>query len=77
LNGRYFVLEYGSYAPDAPKVFIDDNDFLGIWKRPDRYYLVTTNESVPRLKTLAKDLSLYEIASAGGKTILSNRPAQP
>jgi hypothetical protein len=77
LNGRYFVLEYGSYAPDAPKVFIDDQDFLGIWKRPDRYYLVTTNESVRRLKTLTKDLPMYEVTSAGGKTILSNQPVQP
>jgi len=24
LNGRYFNLEYGSYAPDAPPVFIND-----------------------------------------------------
>ena len=24
LNGRYFNLEYGSYAPGAPNVFIDD-----------------------------------------------------
>jgi hypothetical protein len=77
LNGRYFVLEYGSYAPNAPKVFIDDNDLLGIWKRPDRYYLVTTNESEPRLKTLAKELPMYEVFSAGGKTILSNQPARP
>jgi len=77
LNGRYFVLEYGSYAPDAPKVFIDDNDLLGIWKRPDRYYLVTTNELAPRIRTLAKDLPIYEVISAGGKTILSNQPAQP
>ncbi|MEO8049408.1 MAG: glycosyltransferase family 39 protein [Acidobacteriota bacterium] len=77
LNGRYFVLEYGSYAPDAPKVFIDDKDFLEAWKRPDLYYLVTTNDALARIKTLAKDLPMYEIASAGGKTILSNRPAQP
>ena len=77
LNGRYFVLEYGSYAPDAPKVFIDDQDFLGIWKQPGRYYLVTTNELVPRIKTLTKDLPLYEIKSAGGKTLLSNQPVRP
>src|SRR5256885_6395994 len=24
LNGRYFNLEYGSYAPGAPDIFIDD-----------------------------------------------------
>jgi hypothetical protein len=77
LNGRYFVLEYGSYAPDAPKVFIDDKDFLRIWKQPERYYLVTTNESEPRIKSLAKDLPMYEITSVGGKTLLSNQPGRP
>src|SRR5579863_5421465 len=77
LNGRYFVLEYGSYAPGAPKVFIDDKDFLGIWRRPDRYYLVITNNALARLRTAMNNLPMYEIRAAGGKTILSNQPAQP
>jgi len=39
LNGRYFNLEYGSYAPGAPDVFIDDTRFKSLWIEPQRYYL--------------------------------------
>ena len=41
LNGRMNNLEYGSYAPDAPQVFIDDNKFVSLWKR--RITLVSSN----------------------------------
>jgi 4-amino-4-deoxy-L-arabinose transferase-like glycosyltransferase len=77
LNGRFFVLEYGSYAPDAPNVFIDDKDFLQVWVRPVRYYLVTSNRRAARIRTLAKNLPLFEIASSGGKVILSNQTVTP
>src|ERR1039458_9226994 len=41
LNGRVNNLDYGSYAPDAPKgVFIGDEDFRRLWSGPERYYLV-------------------------------------
>ena len=33
LNGRKTNLEYGSYAPDAPQVFIDDAQFRAIMAR--------------------------------------------
>jgi 4-amino-4-deoxy-L-arabinose transferase-like glycosyltransferase len=77
LNGRFFVLEYGSYAPDAPNVFINDADFLQIWARQARCYLVTAGRKAARIKTLAKDLPLFEVASAGGKVILSNQSVGP
>src|SRR6266704_1718435 len=41
LNGRYFNLEYGSYAPGAPDVFIDDNRFKSLCFEPQRLYIVT------------------------------------
>jgi len=31
LNGRNNNLEYGSYAPGAPDVFIDDTRFVSLW----------------------------------------------
>jgi hypothetical protein len=31
LNGRNDNLEYGSNAPGAPQVFIDDNQFVSLW----------------------------------------------
>jgi len=41
LNGRVNNLEYGSYAPDAPKgVFLDDRECQQRWREARRYYLV-------------------------------------
>ena len=40
LNGRMNNLEYGSYAPGAPHVFIDDAEFVKDWGKM-RCYLVT------------------------------------
>ena len=34
LNGRVNNLEYGSYAPGAPDVFIDDTQFAELWRKP-------------------------------------------
>ena len=33
LSGRRVNLEYGSYAPGAPQVFIDDSQFKTLWNR--------------------------------------------
>ena len=47
LNGRYVNLEYGSNAPDAPKVFIDDAGFAERWKSTNRYYLLAYGDDLP------------------------------
>ena len=44
LNGRFNNLVYGSYAPGAPNVFIDDAQWKTLWLQPERYYLVITQE---------------------------------
>src|SRR5437868_11442579 len=36
LNGHRDNLEYGSYAPGAPQVFIDDAKFESLWSQPKR-----------------------------------------
>ncbi len=40
LNGRFNNLVYGSYAPGAPDVFLDDSAFKDLWLKPERYYIV-------------------------------------
>src|SRR5260370_18140924 len=40
LNGRYFNLEYGSYAPGARKVFIDEKPFKSLWLETQRLFQV-------------------------------------
>ena len=73
LNGRFFVLEYGLPRLDAPNVFIEDGDFLKSLVESERYYLVIDDGAAPRLKSLAKDLAMHQVASAGGKSVYSNQ----
>ena len=52
LNGSYNNLVYGSYAPDAPHVFIDDVQFRELWVGSERNYLFATKKRLPHLKDL-------------------------
>lgn len=72
LDGRKANLEYGSYSPDAPKVFINDSDFTQLWQQPDRYYLLVEGPSVPRIEKLAAKPTLHVVAQSGGKFLLTN-----
>ncbi len=73
LNGRVNNLVYGSYAPGAPQVFIDDSQFQRLWTGAERYYLVAANTAVPRLARLVGEPALKVLASAGGKSLFTNR----
>lgn len=75
LNGRFNNLVYGSYAPGAPDVFIDDAQWKALWMRPDRYYLVITEEAAARLKKLVEPGALKVVARSGGKVLLTNHEA--
>jgi 4-amino-4-deoxy-L-arabinose transferase-like glycosyltransferase len=72
LNGRQTNLEYGSYAPKAPDVFIDDAGFARLWRMPDRYYLLVEGPSVPRIELLVGQPELHVVAESGGKYLLTN-----
>lgn len=74
LNGRNNNLEYGSYAPDAPKVFIDDAQFQALWSRPKRYYLLTYGGEMSHLQQLVGKEELFIIAENSGNFLLSNHP---
>ena len=74
LNGRALNLEYGSNAPGAADVFIDDAKFATLWSEPARYYLVAPQTSLPRLETLVGAPSLDVVARSGGKLLLTNHP---
>jgi 4-amino-4-deoxy-L-arabinose transferase-like glycosyltransferase len=73
LNGRKTNLEYGSYAPGAPDVFIDDAQFAGLWRQPGRYYLVANAPAVPRFENLVGKSALHVVAERGGKFLFTNR----
>lgn len=72
LNGRVNNLEYGSYAPGSPAVFIDDAAFIRLWSGTIRYYLVTDSSGFARLSALAGPARLHQIAESGGKFLFSN-----
>lgn len=76
LNGRYFVMEYGSYAPGAPDVFINDQDLEKLWTTDKRYYLLVPDGSVKRIRDEVPAEKFFTLASIGGKTVLTNTPVK-
>jgi hypothetical protein len=74
LNGRSENMEYGSYAPGAPDVFIDDWKFESLWREPQRWYFVADPVTIQRLTPLVGSANLNVVASTGGKMLLTNLP---
>ena len=72
LNGRKTNLEYGSYAPNAPDVFVDDAKLAVLWRRPERYYLLVEGPSVSRIDRAVGAPALYKVAESGGKYLFTN-----
>lgn len=74
LNGRKMNLEYGSYAPNAPAVFLTDDEFPLRWRSNERYYLTTTQSELPRIRKLVSSEQLHQVQASGGKWLLTNQP---
>lgn len=74
LNGRVNNLEYGSYAPNAPQVFLDDKGLCTRWATTARYYLTVERPSVERIRKLLPPGALIEVAQSGGKYLFTNLP---
>jgi len=75
LNGRRQNLVYGSYAPGAPNVFLDDDGWKALWLGSGRCYLVASESARPRLERLVGSAAMHVVAASGGKLLLSNQPA--
>src|SRR5713101_3841394 len=76
LNGRYFNLEYGSYAPGAPDVFIDDARFKSLWRESQRYYLVAYQTRLEHFEGLVGQDHMNIAAAGCGKLIFTNHPPE-
>jgi len=74
LNGRVTNLEYGSYAPGAPDVFINDEEFRRLWLRPERRYLCVEGSRLARIERLVGRANLHQVKAAGGKYLFTNQP---
>jgi 4-amino-4-deoxy-L-arabinose transferase-like glycosyltransferase len=73
-NGRVNNLEYGSYAPDAPDVFIDDAQLAGMWHQASRWYLLVAGTALPRIEQVIGKNSYTVVKESGGKYLLTNHP---
>jgi hypothetical protein len=71
-NGRSNNLEYGSYAPNAAQVFIDDGGLKALWSGDKRAYLLVYGTDLPHLKDLLTN-QLKVVASSGGNYLLTNQ----
>jgi 4-amino-4-deoxy-L-arabinose transferase-like glycosyltransferase len=72
LNGRVNNLEYGSNAPGAPQVFIDDAGLARMWKGPQRCYLLVERPTLSRIQEVIAPESLIVVKESGGKYLLTN-----
>jgi hypothetical protein len=73
-NGRYNNLAPGSYYPDAPHIFLTDEEFLPLWQSPQRMFLfVPVEHRAAAAQRLPKD-GTHLIAESGGKAVYVNHP---
>lgn len=69
-EGRSSNLWYGSFFPDAPRIFLNLNSLNLEWTGPNRVFLwQDTSQPLPKLRGRS-----YVLVQSGGKEILSNRP---
>jgi 4-amino-4-deoxy-L-arabinose transferase-like glycosyltransferase len=73
-NGRVNNLEYGSYAPNAPDVFINDDRFVSIWNASSRSYLLVYGTEMKRLDELVGHARLHVVKENAGNYLLTNQP---
>jgi 4-amino-4-deoxy-L-arabinose transferase-like glycosyltransferase len=71
INGRVNGLWFGSFWPDSPHIFETDDSLRQLWAGPRRIFLFTY-DPITRAKDLTSDGPVHTLASAGGKTILTN-----
>jgi 4-amino-4-deoxy-L-arabinose transferase-like glycosyltransferase len=73
VNGRINGPWYGSFWPDSPAIFETDASLDRLWSSPRRIFLLTYHPDV-RIPDLSRFGPVHILASAGGKSILTNQP---
>ena len=73
-NGRGNNLEYGSYAPNAPDVFINDDRFVSLWNSSSRSYLLVYGTEMKHLDDLVGRPRLHVVKENAGNYLLTNQP---
>jgi hypothetical protein len=77
-NGRFGTnLEIGSNYPDVPPTFLDDQQFLALWRGTNRVFLFVPEEFRKHALTRLPADSSYLLAESAGKYIFVNQPLRP
>jgi len=73
VNGRTTSMWFGSTYPDAPKIFLDDQDLLNEWNSGDRVFLFVPAYEQQKVDALLP-VGRFVAAESSGKVVYSNRP---
>ncbi|MHB8485075.1 MAG: ArnT family glycosyltransferase [Candidatus Acidiferrales bacterium] len=78
-NGRRDGLEFGSYYPDAPRIFLDDHTFWSVWRGSERVFLVVPPEPEDAEAVLVRmpPHGTFLLAQIGGKAVYVNHQITP
>lgn len=76
-NGRYNGLEFGSYYPDAPHIFLDDHTFWPMWHGSERVFLVVPLKETQAALVRMPPNGTFLLAQIGGKTVYVNHRITP
>ncbi len=71
VNGNTTSMWWGSTYPDAPKIFLNDQELLQAWNSPQRIFLFVPEYEMARVKALLAG-PLHVASAASGKVIFVN-----
>ncbi len=71
-NGRINNLEYGSYAPGAPGVFLDDRGLKEMWNGPSRQYMILYGSDLDKFKQATGMERPIVVTENSGSYLLTN-----
>jgi hypothetical protein len=72
VNGKTTSMWFGSTFPDAPKIFLNDEDLQRAWNGSGRVFLFVPPQNVNKIDSVLPQK--YQIAEESGKVVYSNRP---
>jgi len=71
VNGNTTSMWWGSTYPDAPHIFLNDEDLLRAWNSPQRVFLFVPEHQRAKVEALLSG-PLHVVSEASGKVIVTN-----
>jgi hypothetical protein len=71
VNGNTTSMWWGSTYPDAPHIFLNDEDLLRAWNSPQRVFLFIPEHQRAKVEALLPG-PLHVVSEASGKVIVTN-----